>query len=52
MSREKYSAAWYQGEQAVARVAEVFDYLLGLPVTLGAVDVLEGTQCAPSDVLG
>ena len=30
----------------MARVAEVLD-LLGLPVTLGAVDVQEGRQCAP-----
>ena len=31
------------GEQAMARVAEVFDDLLGLPVTPGAADVLEGS---------
>ena len=31
-------------------MAEVVDGLLGLPVTPGAVDVLEGRQCAPSDV--
>jgi hypothetical protein len=35
------------GEEAVARVAEVFDDVLGLSVTPGAVDVLEGRQCAP-----
>jgi hypothetical protein len=33
-------------------VAEVLDDLLGLPVTLGAVDVLEGRQCGPGDALG
>ena len=40
------------GEQAVARVAGVLNVLLGLPVTAGAVDVLENRQCAPADVLG
>jgi hypothetical protein len=39
------------GEQAVTQVAEVLDDL-GLPVTPGAVDVLEGRQCAPTDALG
>jgi hypothetical protein len=33
-------------------VVEVLDDLLGLPVTLGALDVLEGRQCAPGDALG
>ena len=36
----------------MARVAEVLDDLLGLPMTPGAVDVLEGRQCAPGDALG
>ena len=36
----------------MAWVAEVLDDLLGLPVTPGAVGVLEGRQCAPGDVLG
>jgi hypothetical protein len=40
------------GEQTVARLAEVLDDLLGLPVTPGVVDVLKGRQCAPGDVLG
>jgi hypothetical protein len=31
----------------VARVVNVLDDLFGLPVTSGAVDVLEGSQCAP-----
>ena len=39
-----------KGEQDVTRVAEVLDDLLGLPVTPGAVEVLEGRQCAPGDV--
>ena len=30
----------------------VLDDLFGLPMTLGAVDDLEGRQCAPGDVLG
>ena len=33
-------------------MAEVLDDLLGLPATLGAVDILEGRQCAPVDELG
>ena len=33
-------------------MTEVFDYLLGLPVTLAAADVLEGRQCGPGDALG
>ena len=33
-------------------MAEGLDDLLGLPVTPGAVDVLEGSQCAPGDALG
>jgi hypothetical protein len=32
-------------------MAEVLDDLLGLPVALGAVDVLEGRQCAPGESL-
>ena len=36
----------------MAWVAEVLDDLLGLPVTSGAVDSLEGRQCAPGDTLG
>jgi hypothetical protein len=28
------------------------DDLFGLPVTSGAVDILEGRQCAPGDALG
>ena len=36
----------------MAQVAEVLDDLLGLPLTLGAVDVLEGRQCIPGDALG
>jgi hypothetical protein len=35
----------------MAPVTEVINDLLGLPVTLGAVDVL-GRQCGPGDVLG
>ena len=35
----------------MAWVAEVLDYIFGLPVTLGAVDVLEGRQCAPGDAM-
>jgi hypothetical protein len=38
-------------EQAVAQVIDVLDDLFGLLVTSGAVDVLEGRQCAPGDVL-
>ena len=30
----------------------VLDYHFGLPVTSGAVGVLEGRQCAPGDALG
>jgi hypothetical protein len=33
-------------------VSKVYDDLLGLPVTPGAVDVLKGRQCDPSDALG
>jgi hypothetical protein len=40
------------GELALARVAEVLEKFLGLPVILGAVDVMEGRQCAPVDALG
>ena len=36
----------------MARVVDVLDYLFGLPVTLGAVGVLEGRQCGPGDALG
>ena len=35
------------GEQAMARVVGVLDDLFGLPVTSGAVGVLEGRQCDP-----
>ena len=35
----------------MARVAEVLDDILGLPVTSGAVDVLEGRKCATGDAL-
>jgi hypothetical protein len=30
----------------------LIDDLLGLPVTLGAVDVMEGRHCTTGDVLG
>jgi hypothetical protein len=40
------------GEQAVTRLAEVLDDLFGLPVKLGAVDVLKGRKCALADALG
>ena len=33
-------------------MAEVLDYLFDFPVTSGAVDVLEGRQCASGDALG
>lgn len=33
-------------------MAEILDDLLGLRMTLGAVDVLEGRQCDPGDALG
>ena len=36
----------------MAWVVDVLDDLFGLPVTSGAVCVLEGRQCAPGDVLG
>ena len=36
----------------MVRGVDVLDYLFGLPVTSGAVGVMEGRQCAPSDVLG
>lgn len=39
-------------EQAVAQVVDVLVDLFGLPVTSGAVGVLQGRQCAPGDVLG
>ena len=45
-------SGWCRDKQAVAWVAEVLDDLLGLPVSPGAVDVLEGRQCAPGDTLG
>jgi hypothetical protein len=32
-------------------VVDVLDDLFGIPVTLGAVGVLKGRQCAPSDAL-
>ena len=40
-----------RGEQAVARVVAVLDDIFGLPVTSGAVGVLEGRQYAPGDAL-
>jgi hypothetical protein len=43
---------WQRGEQALARVAKVLHGLLGVPMTPGAVDVLEGMQCVPGAVLG
>ena len=45
------SLGWQRGEQAVARVVVVLDDLSGLPVTSGAVGVLEGRQFAPGDAL-
>ena len=36
----------------MARVVDVLDDLFGLPVTSGAVGVLEGRQCSPGDTLG
>ena len=36
----------------MARVVYVLEYFFGLPVTSGAVGVLEGRQCAPGDALG
>ena len=36
----------------MARVVDALDNVLGIPVTSGAVGVLEGRQCAPSDALG
>ena len=36
----------------MAQVVVVLDDLLSLPVTPGAVDVLEGRQCAPGDAFG
>ena len=36
----------------MARVTGVIVDLLGIPVTPGAVDVLEGRQFAPGDALG
>ena len=36
----------------MARVVDVLDDLFGIPVTSGAVGVLEGRQCAPGDALG
>ena len=35
----------------MVRVVHVLHDLFGLPVTLGAVGVLEGGQCAPGDAL-
>jgi hypothetical protein len=35
-------SGWQRGKQAVAWVVDVLDDLLGLPVTSGTVDVLEG----------
>ena len=40
-----------RGEQAVARVVVVLDYLFGHPVTTGAVGLLEGRYFAPGDAL-
>ena len=36
----------------MARGVNVIDSLFGLPVTSGAVGVLEGRQCAPGEALG
>ena len=36
----------------MARVVDVLHELFGLPVTSGAVGVLEGRQCVHSDALG
>ena len=36
----------------MARVVDVLNDIFGLPVTSGAVGVLEGRQCAPDDALG
>ena len=36
----------------MARVVDILDDLFGLPVTLGAVGVLEDRQFAPGDTLG
>ena len=36
----------------MARVVDVLDGLFVLPVTSGAVGILEGRQCAPGDALG
>ena len=36
----------------MARVVYVLDDLFGLPVTSGAVGVLEGRRCAPRELLG
>ena len=36
----------------MAHVVDVLDDLFVLPVTSGAVGVLEGRQCAPGDALG
>ena len=33
-------------------MVDVLDDLFGLPVTSGALGVLEGRQCAPCDALG
>ena len=33
-------------------MVDVLHDIFGLPVTSGAVDVLEGGQCAPGDALG
>ena len=45
-----FTKAW--GEQVGTEVVVVLDDLFGLPVTSGAVGVLEGRQCAPGDALG
>ena len=36
----------------MARVVDFLDDIVGLPVSSGAVGVLEGKQCAPGDALG
>ena len=36
----------------MAREVDVLDDLIGLPVTSGAVGVLEGRQCVPGNALG
>ena len=44
-------SGWKQGEQVVAQVVIILDYLFFLPVTSGVVDVLEGRYLAPCDAL-